>query len=74
MKKSLSLIICVLFVTVVLHAQNYTVAHGSDEHITNDIHYPKAVGVKGTQTAEFKLENIASTRVCGLFRPNIYSL
>lgn len=51
MKKSLSLIVCLLFVTVVLHAQNYTVAHGSDEHITNDIHYPKTVGVKGTQTA-----------------------
>ena len=67
MKKSLSLIVCVLFVTVVLHAQNYTVAHGSDEHITNDIHYPKAVGVKGTQTAEFKLENIATAPGCAAY-------
>lgn len=48
-------------------AADYPVAHGANEKVAHDTHYPKTVSIKGTQTPEFKLENIASAPRCAAY-------
>ena len=67
MKKRFSLFIVCLLTAVVAWAENYPVAHGSNEYITHATHYPKSVSIKGTQSKEFKLENIASAPKCAAY-------
>lgn len=64
MKKIISFLSILLTTTVMSWAQNYPVAHGANENITHGTHYPKTVSIRGTQTPEFKIENIATAIHC----------
>lgn len=55
----LCFIAVMLLVAATAWAADYPVAHGANEQIAHATHYPKMVSVKGTQTPECKLENIA---------------
>ena len=67
MNKTLSLICCSAFMAATVWATDYPVAYGANEKIAHDTHYPKTVSIKGTQTPEFKLENIASAPRCAAY-------
>ncbi len=59
---------CTLF-SVGANAQqpDYYVAHGADVKITHSTHYPKAVGIVGTQSEQQILEGIASAPGCAAY-------
>lgn len=67
MKKRFSLVCCSLLVAVAAWAQDYPVAHGANVNIEHATHYPKTVSIKGTQTPEYKLENIAMAPRCAAY-------
>ena len=50
-----------------VNAQDYKVAHGADENITHATHYPIAVGVVGTVSAQQQVDNIASAPRCAAY-------
>lgn len=64
MKRMLCFIAVMLLVAATAWAADYPVAHGANEQIAHATHYPKMVSVKGTQTPECKLENIATAPKC----------
>ena len=64
MCKPLSVLLIVMLQTVSTWAEDYPVAHGANEYITHSTHYPKTVSIKGTQSPEFKLANIATAPKC----------
>lgn len=69
MKQKSLLMLLLLAVTFCakVNAQDYKVAHGADEKITHDTHYPIAVGVVGTQSAQQQVNNIASAPRCAAY-------
>ncbi len=46
---------------------DYYVAHGADVNITHSTHYPKAVGIVGTQSEQQTLDGIASAPRCAAY-------
>ena len=66
MKKTFGFLVAVLL-SVSAHAADYPVAHGANEKITHATHYPKTVSIKGTQSDEFKIDNIASAPKCAAY-------
>ena len=57
-----------MLVCLVTNAQSdYYVAHGADVKITHGTHYPKAVGIVGTQSDREVLDNIASAPGCAAY-------
>lgn len=67
MKKLFFLLTTFLLTTISVWAENYPVAHDENEHVTHATHYPKTVSIKGTQSPEFKLENIATAPKCAAY-------
>ena len=67
MKKLLYSIIAMLITTMTAFAQDYPVKYGADVNVTNNIHYPKTISIKGTQSDEYKIENIASAPKCAAY-------
>ena len=57
-----------MLICLVTNAQSdYYVAHGADVKITHGTHYPKAVGIVGTQSDREVLDNIASAPGCAAY-------
>ncbi len=60
----LSLMWLSLFVGRAVAQTDYYVAHGADVNVSHSAHYPKSVGIVGTQSEEQVLEGIASAIHC----------
>jgi hypothetical protein len=57
-----------LFVCAGSYAQSdYYVVHGADENVTHGTHYPIAVGIVGTHSAQQLVNNIASAPRCAAY-------
>ena len=46
---------------------DYYVVHGADVNVTHSTHYPKIVGIVGTQSPQQQLSNIASAPHCAAY-------
>lgn len=67
MKRILVSLIILLTAAGTAWAQNYPVAHGANERITHGTHYPKTVSIQGTQSPQFKIDNIATAPRCAAY-------
>ena len=57
-----------MFISLGVNAQSdYYVAHGADVNVTHNAHYPKTVGIVGTQSPQQQLSNIASAPRCAAY-------
>ena len=57
-----------LFICAGANAQSdYYVVHGADENVTHETHYPIAVGIVGTHSAQQLVNNIASAPRCAAY-------
>ena len=57
-----------LFICAGANAQSdYYVVHGADENVTHGTHYPIAVGIVGTHSAQQQVNNIASAPRCAAY-------
>ena len=57
-----------MFIGLGANAQSdYYVVHGSNENVTHATHYPIAVGVVGTHSAQQLVNNIASAPRCAAY-------
>ncbi|MBO7231521.1 MAG: DUF4091 domain-containing protein [Bacteroidaceae bacterium] len=57
----------VLMLGFTAKAQDYKVVNGANVNVTHETHYPKSVGVVGTQTPQQLLENIATAPRCAAY-------
>ena len=64
MKKFIFSMFAMLAVSLTAFAQDYPVKYGADVNVTHGTHYPKTISIKGTQSDEYKIENIASAPKC----------
>ena len=67
MKKFLYSIIAMLITTMAAFAQDYPVKYGADVNVTHGTHYPKTVSIKGTQSDQYIIENIATAPKCAAY-------
>ena len=68
LKSLFSLFLLGLLLGANVNAQeNYYVVHGADENVTHATHYPKSVGIEGTQSTKQLLEDIASAPGCAAY-------
>lgn len=57
-----------IFFSAAAYAQSdYYVVHGADENVTHGTHYPIAVGIVGTHSAQQQVNNIASAPGCAAY-------
>ena len=57
-----------MFISAGAYAQSdYYVVHGADENVTHATHYPIAVGIVGTHSAQQLVNNIASAPRCAAY-------
>ena len=67
MKKFFFATVAMLITTLTAFAQDYPVKYGADVNVTHSAHYPKTVSIKGTQSDEYKIQNIASAPKCAAY-------
>ena len=46
---------------------DYYVAHGADVNVTHYVHYPKSVGIMGTNASQQQLDGIATAPLCAAY-------
>ncbi|MBR3977230.1 MAG: DUF4091 domain-containing protein [Bacteroidaceae bacterium] len=63
----LSALSAVFFSAAAYAQSDYYVVHGADENVTHGTHYPIAVGIVGTHSAQQLVNNIASAPRCAAY-------
>ena len=57
-----------MFISIGASAQSdYYVVHGADENVNHSQHYPKSVGILGTQSPQQQISNIATATHCAAY-------
>ena len=64
MKRHLIAMAVILLSVFAASAQEYPVTYGSEVSVTHAKHYPKTISIKGTQSQEYKIEDIATAPMC----------